>query len=118
MGSVTGIQGRCDAPSGFDANHEGHSGWQVYDIAKNNIDAWMQQSSPDVVSVLLGTNDINIGKRDAATIVDAYTSLLSSMRTANPTVTVIVSSLHNQSSRGGAGGVVLPPSRKGSQMLT
>lgn len=94
VGSVAGIQGRCGAPSGFDADHEGHSGWQAYDIARNNIDGWMQQSSPDVVSVLLGTNDINIGKRDAATIVEAYTSLLSSMRAANPNIAVVVSFSH------------------------
>jgi len=125
VGSVTGIQGRCNAPSGFDMNHEGHSGWQAYDIAKNNIDAWMRQSSPDIVNVLLGTNDINIGKRSAATIVDAFTSLLSSMRTANPNVTVIVSSSHIQTTfpwvaESGAGGVAPPPSkeRKGSLMLT
>jgi len=91
VGSVSGIQSRCSPPSGFDANHEGHSGWQAFDIAKNNIDGWMRQSRPDVVNVLLGTNDINIGKRNAATIVGAYTSLLSSMRAVNPSIVVVVS---------------------------
>lgn len=52
----------------------------------------MRQSRPDVVNVLLGTNDINIGKRNAATIVGAYTSLLSSMRAVNPNIIVVVSS--------------------------
>ncbi|SPN99255.1 related to acetylxylan esterase [Cephalotrichum gorgonifer] len=93
VGSMTGIQGRCNAPSGFDPNHEGHSGWQAYDIARDNIAGWMQQSKPDVVSVLLGTNDINIGKRDATTIINAYTSLLTSMRTANPNVAVVMSTI-------------------------
>lgn len=124
VGSMTGIQGRCSAPAGFDADHEGHSGWQAYDIAQNNIDGWMQQSSPDVACVLLGTNDINIGKRDATTIVDAYTSLLSSMRAANPNIAVVVSSPHSQTafywegSWGGAKGVVPVPSGKESPMLT
>lgn len=121
---MTGIQGRCNAPSGFDADHEGHSGWQAYDIAANNIDGWMQQSSPDVVSVLLGTNDINIGKRDAATIIEAYTSLLSSMRAANPNVAVVVSSSNNQTtfhsggSRGAARGAVPLPPKQGIPVLT
>ncbi len=40
---------------------------------------------------MLGTNDVNIGKRDANTILDAYTSILGSLRAANPKVSVIVS---------------------------
>jgi hypothetical protein len=90
VGSMTGIQSRCSPPAGFDGNHEGHSGWQVYDIARNNIDTYMKNSAPDVVQVLLGANDINIGKRNAKTIVDSFTSLLTSMRRANANVIVIV----------------------------
>ena len=58
----------------------------------------MRQSRPDVVNVLLGTNDINIGKRNVATIVGAYTSLLSSMRAVNPSIVVVVSFLFLNSS--------------------
>jgi len=90
VGSVSGIQGRCGAPTGFDSNHEGHSGWEAYNIAQNNIANWMTQSKPEVVQVLLGTNDINIGKRPAASIIGAYTSLVQKMRAANPNVVIVV----------------------------
>ncbi len=53
----------------------------------------MQSTKPDVVQFMLGTNDVNIGKRDANTILEAYTSILGSLRAANPKVSVIVSSL-------------------------
>lgn len=94
VGSQRGLQGKCgSAPAGFDADHEGHSGWQAYDIARNNIAGWVQATKPDVVQFMLGTNDVNIGKRSAATILDAYTTMLAAMRAANPRVRVIVDRL-------------------------
>ena len=85
------IPGNCQKPAGFDARHEGHSGYQAYDVARTNIAGWVQSSKPDVVQFMLGTNDVNIGKRDANAILNAYTSILGSLRAANPSVSVIVS---------------------------
>lgn len=90
VGSMNDLQGKCSRPSGFDPNHEGHSGWQAYDIAKNNIQGWVQSTKPDIVQFMLGTNDVNIGKRNVQTIIDAYTTMLNAMRAANPNVKVIV----------------------------
>ncbi|KAK8117371.1 carbohydrate esterase family 3 protein [Apiospora kogelbergensis] len=65
VGSMSGLESKCGtAPSGFDPNHEGHSGWQAYDIARNNIAGWVQSTKPDVLQFMLGTNDVNIGKRN------------------------------------------------------
>jgi lysophospholipase L1-like esterase len=91
VGSMNSVQGSCSKPSGFDANHEGHSGWQAYDIARNNIVGWVQNTKPDIVQFMLGTNDVNIGKRNAQSIIDSYTTMLNAMRAANPNVKVIVS---------------------------
>lgn len=94
VGSMNSIPGSCSKPAGFDARHEGHSGYQAYDIARNNIAGWVRNTQPDVVNFMLGTNDVNIGKRNQQSILDSYTSILNSIRAANPNVSIIVSSLH------------------------
>jgi hypothetical protein len=93
VGTMSNLQGKCSAPSGFDRNHEGHSGWQAYDIARNNIVGWVQNTKPDVVQFMLGTNDVNIGKRNVQTILDSYTTILNALRAANPNVKVIIDKL-------------------------
>ncbi|KAH8878749.1 carbohydrate esterase family 3 protein [Thozetella sp. PMI_491] len=93
VGSMTDLPSNCQKPAGFDSHHEGHSGYQAYDVAKTYIVGWVQNTKPDVVQFMLGTNDVNIGKRDAGTILDAYTSILGSLRAANPKVSVIIDKL-------------------------
>lgn len=91
VGSQTDIPGSCGSlPAGFDRRHEGHSGFQAYDIARNNIAGWVRTSKPDVLQFMLGTNDVNIGKRNAQAILDSYTAILNAARAANPKVNVIV----------------------------
>ncbi|KAK7990287.1 hypothetical protein PG990_014567 [Apiospora arundinis] len=81
VGSMRGLESKCGAaPAGFDPDHEGHSGWQAYDIARNNIAGWVQATRPDVLQFMLGTNDVNIGKRGVQPILDAYTSILTATR--------------------------------------
>lgn len=93
VGSTRGLESKCGSPpSGFDPDHEGHSGWQAYDIARNNIAGWVQNTKPDVLQFMLGTNDVNIGKRNVQAILDAYTTILTTTRGANPNVKVIVGS--------------------------
>jgi hypothetical protein len=91
VGTMNTLQTKCSIPPGFDTNHEGHSGWQAYDIARNNIVDWVQNTKPDIIQFMLGTNDVNIGKRDVESIIGSYTIMLDAMRAANPTVKVIVS---------------------------
>ncbi|KAK0745492.1 carbohydrate esterase family 3 protein [Schizothecium vesticola] len=90
VGSMNSIPSSCQKPAGFDAHHEGHSGYQAYDVARTNIAGWVRNTTPDIVQFMLGTNDVNIGKRNAQTILDAYTSILGSLRAANPKVHVII----------------------------
>ncbi|KAK8013274.1 hypothetical protein PG991_009545 [Apiospora marii] len=94
VGSTSGLESKCGSPpSGFDRDHEGHSGWQAYDIARNNIAGWVQNTRPDVLQFMLGTNDVNIGKRNVQAILDAYTTILTTTRGANPNVKVIIDKL-------------------------
>jgi lysophospholipase L1-like esterase len=91
VGSMTDIQANCAKPAGFQTKHEGHSGYQVYDVVRNNIAGWVRDTKPDVVQFMLGTNDVNIGKRNAQSIQDSYTGLVTALRAANPKVHIIVS---------------------------
>ncbi|KAK8075932.1 cellulose-binding protein [Apiospora phragmitis] len=94
VGSASGLGPECGAPpAGFDPDHEGHSGWQAYDIARNNIAGWVQSTKPDILQFMLGTNDVNIGKRGVQAILDAYTTILSATRSVNPNVKVIIDKL-------------------------
>ncbi|KAI9150026.1 putative Carbohydrate Esterase Family 3 [Paramyrothecium foliicola] len=90
VGTMSNLQSRCSRPSGFDPNHEGHSGWQAYDIARNNIVGWVQNTKPDIVQFMLGTNDVNIGKRNVQTILDSYTTIINAIRAANPKAKIII----------------------------
>ncbi|KUL83279.1 hypothetical protein ZTR_09150 [Talaromyces verruculosus] len=80
----------CSRPQGFDPDHEGYSGWQADDITRNNIVGWVQNTKPDIIQFMLGTNDVNIGHRNADSIIGSYTIMLNTMRAANPRVKVIV----------------------------
>ncbi|AEO70878.1 carbohydrate esterase family 3 protein [Thermothielavioides terrestris NRRL 8126] len=91
VGSMTDLM--CTSPAGFDPHHEGHSGYQAYDVARNNIAGWVQNTKPDIVQFMLGTNDVNIGKRNAQSILDSYTLILNALRAANPNVKVIIDKL-------------------------
>jgi hypothetical protein len=93
VGSSTTLQSKCSRPANFDANHEGHSGWQAYDIARNNIAGWVQSTKPDIVAFMLGTNDVNIGKRNVQTILDSYGTIVNAIRAANPKAKIIIDKL-------------------------
>ncbi|KAI8623335.1 SGNH hydrolase-type esterase domain-containing protein [Xylariaceae sp. FL1651] len=90
VGSMSDLDASCTRPSGFDPNHEGHSGYQAYDVARNNIVGWLQNTKPDVIQFMLGTNDVNIGKHSVQDILNSYTMILTAMRNANPNVKVII----------------------------
>lgn len=93
VGTMSNLQSKCSRPSGFDTNHEGHSGWQAYDIARNNIVGWVQNTKPDIVQFMLGTNDVNIGKRNVQTILDSYGTIVNAIRAANPRAKIIIDKL-------------------------
>ncbi|MBD3345430.1 MAG: PKD domain-containing protein [Chitinivibrionales bacterium] len=43
---------------GYDLEHEGWGGYTINDI-RNNIDTWFAASPPDIIMLMIGTNDIN-----------------------------------------------------------
>ncbi|MET9416171.1 FG-GAP-like repeat-containing protein [Streptomyces klenkii] len=73
------------------AQHEGHSGWQIEDLAEN-IDGWLSVSRPNVVLLNIGTNDMDLGT-DVAGAPARLGALVDRITDAAPDVTVLVSSI-------------------------
>ena len=91
VGSQSDNYQSCKAASGsFDLNHEGHSGFEATEIATQYIKTWAAAAKADIVNIHLGTNDI-AAKTTTAGILEAYDTILATLRAANPNVKVIVS---------------------------
>lgn len=89
-----GSSGGSCAGNGVDQDHEGHPGSQATDYAKyGNLTVWLNQNPPDVVVMLLGTNDVLLGKKPVNEILAAYDVLLSQMRAKNAKMQIVFSNL-------------------------
>jgi lysophospholipase L1-like esterase len=57
-GSLDFVGSQSNGPASLlDREHEGHTGWHVADLAAN-INTWMTNSTPSIVMLMIGTNDI------------------------------------------------------------
>lgn len=101
----------CDLP-GYDDDHEGHGGYVAADVLKANstgrspgadpadpylasaadLGTWFDGRPADVVLMHLGTNDVWSGTAPA-TILQAYTTILTRLRASNPGVRLLVAQL-------------------------
>ncbi|GAA4697432.1 cellulose binding domain-containing protein [Phytohabitans rumicis] len=76
-----------------DGDNEGHGGYQAVGIAdQNQLPPWLAATSPDIVLMHLGTNDV-WNNRPAATILAAYGKLVDQMRANNPNMRIIVAQI-------------------------
>ncbi|MFI7546041.1 cellulose binding domain-containing protein [Actinoplanes sp. NPDC049599] len=86
--------GGCNPGYSYDFDHEGHGGFSATGIADNNqLPAWLAAARPDIVMMHLGTNDMWGGYIPLATKLAAFTKLVGQMRTANPTMKIIVAQI-------------------------
>ncbi len=77
----------------FDADNEGHGGFTAIGIANNNqLPGWLSSSNPDIVLMMLGTNDV-WGNNPTSNILNAYTKLLGQMRARNADVKLLVAKI-------------------------
>jgi lysophospholipase L1-like esterase len=84
--------GGCSVP--FDIDHEGHAGFAATGIAdQNQLPAWLAATSPDIVLMHLGTNDMWGGTISTDAILAAYSKLVDQMRANNPTMKIIVAQI-------------------------
>ena len=79
-------------PAGLaDKNHEGHSGWRIANIA-GSIDNWLNTSKPDVVALMIGTNDI-VFNDDVGNAPARLSRLIDQITNKLPNAQVVVSSI-------------------------
>lgn len=77
----------------FDGDNDGHGGYLATNIATQNLlPGWLATAKPDVVIMHLGTNDV-WNSIAPATILSAFSTLLSQMRASNPNVKLIVAQI-------------------------
>ncbi|KAF1944349.1 hypothetical protein EJ02DRAFT_99179 [Clathrospora elynae] len=89
VGSQTGTCGGI----GDDQDHEGHPGTLAIDDAKNALlPAWLNTNPPDIMIMLIGTNDV-LQKKPTADIIAAYDVLFTQMRAKNANMQIILSNL-------------------------
>ena len=88
-----GSQDQGCSPTGSDPDNEGHGGYQVTSsVANGDIRRWLEQNTPEVLLLHFGTNDVwsNI---PPAQILDAYTSVVTDLRSLNPDATILIAQI-------------------------
>jgi len=76
--------------SGFDRNHEGHSG-KTADFIDANVTSFLQKRKPQIVLLHIGTNDISQDETPASTA-NEIAAILDKIRSYNSSVSVVLSS--------------------------
>ncbi|MBM9509506.1 GDSL-type esterase/lipase family protein [Actinacidiphila acididurans] len=81
----------CAVP--YDGDNEGHGGYLVTNVADQNLlPGWLAATTPDVVIMHFGTNDVwnNLAP---TRILAAYSTLVGQMRAGNPAMKILVAQL-------------------------
>lgn len=82
----------CGVP--YDGDNEGHGGFLATGIAnQNQLPGWLAATTPDVVMMHLGTNDVWGGQLSTQQVLDAYTTLIGQMRASNPSMRILVAQI-------------------------
>ncbi|WP_216326696.1 DUF4038 domain-containing protein [Deinococcus aestuarii] len=74
-----------------DRDHEGHSGWRIDELAAK-VNDWLGHAQPDVILLMIGTNDI-IQNRDLPGAPARLGRLLDQISARRPNTWILVSSL-------------------------
>jgi lysophospholipase L1-like esterase len=81
-----------------DKDHEGHSGYAIGGIA-DSVNAWMAGTQPNVITLMIGTNDTAWWTAENADQIGArHNALIEQLRTARPDAWIFVASIAPQSS--------------------
>ncbi|WP_232327132.1 SGNH/GDSL hydrolase family protein, partial [Herbidospora yilanensis] len=76
-----------------DGDNEGHGGYLVTNVAaQNQLVGWLNATSPDIVLMHFGTNDV-WSNRSTQQILDAYSTLVTQMRAKNPAMKILVAKI-------------------------
>jgi len=81
-----------------DKDHEGHSGFTIAGIA-GSVNAWMASTQPDIILLMIGTNDTAWWTAENAEQIGArHNALIDQLRTARPNAWIFVASIAPQAS--------------------
>ncbi|KAL1798998.1 hypothetical protein ACET3X_003035 [Alternaria dauci] len=84
----------CTDGTNIDQDHQGHPGKQAAEfVAQGNLTVWLNQNPPDVIIMLLGGNDVIIGKRSVNDILASYDILIGQMRKKNANMQIVFSNM-------------------------
>jgi acyl-CoA thioesterase-1 len=95
------------SPSDYDKDNEGHSGYRVSDLlaetsqhtssdgdpytgSSADLNLWFDGRPADIVLMLFGSNDFLSTNQSAANVQNAYSAILTKLRSVNPRVTLLV----------------------------
>ncbi|MBN2475148.1 MAG: hypothetical protein JXB62_11105 [Pirellulales bacterium] len=78
----------------FDRDHEGHWGWKTTDVAAK-LPGWIEGSTPDIVTILLGSNDVRGDTREeklasVERVRQAMEKIVAILRRRNPQVVILL----------------------------
>ncbi|KQX50019.1 hypothetical protein ASD33_15425 [Streptomyces sp. Root1304] len=90
-GSTVDFVGSMNSGTLPDTDHEGHSGWFIGGI-HDNIGSWLYRARPNVVTLKIGTNDIN-KNIDVANAPTRLKQLIDRIRASAPGITVAVATI-------------------------
>ncbi|MGH2354219.1 MAG: SGNH/GDSL hydrolase family protein [Chloroflexota bacterium] len=82
---------RHGPPDLADIDHEGHSGWRIDHLARS-VDGWLQASAPDIILLMIGSNDMLLDY-DVAGAPDRLGALLDQIATTLPDAHILVASI-------------------------
>jgi lysophospholipase L1-like esterase len=85
------VGSQASGAGGDDLQNEGHKGWVISQISEQ-IDGWLSTYTPDVVLLMIGTNDV-ARNLDPATAPSRLSALITRIRTTNPAGHVFVAKI-------------------------
>src|SRR6185503_12669888 len=81
-------------PQGNDGNNEGHGGFLATGIAnQDQLPPWLAATSPDIVLMHLGTNDLFNAANTTEMVLAAYSKMVGQMRANNPNMKILVAQI-------------------------
>ena len=98
VGSLTNNNGGPPPNPDFDLDHEGHWGWRA-DALLASLPGWLNDYTPDVVLMHVGSNDAFQGQSTSSTVAELE-AIIDVLRADNPNVTILLAQLIPNSESG------------------
>ncbi len=86
------VGGKADGPEGFDHRHQGYGGATTYELS-GAIHEKMAKYAPDVVILLIGTNDARAGGFNPLAFEVHFSVLVDRVFASNPDVKLVIATI-------------------------